>query len=245
VPVSRCGVLAAWTSTWLAGRAASDDVLRAVTEGDEGHRIVMDDGTDEPLSEALIRWRSRGGPVQAVLPVPGDLRGVPGPVSFRTAALDAGEAVHGGGYGLVPEVIAANPLSSALPYVRWRPFAVDPAPADQLELAVAQQELSDAIRDTARALLAAEVSGASGEVGDALAHARRAGERLDLPAGFPPRAVSLLAQAERMDAALRIALLDPVGGAVDAPGAAARTDALRPLVTAVRRARLAGYNAAA
>jgi len=42
---------------------------------------------------------------------------------------------------------------------------------------------------------------------------------------------------------LRIALLDPVGGAIDRTGVAARTDALRPLVTAVRRARVAGYNA--
>ena len=57
----------------------------------------------------------------------------------------------------------------------------------------------EAIRDSARALLAADVSGASGEVGEALAHARRAGERLDLPSGYPSRAVALLAQAERMD----------------------------------------------
>jgi len=76
-----------------------------------------------------------------------------------------------------------------------------------------------------------------------LAHARRAGERLDLPSGYPSRAVALLAQAERMDDVLRIALLDPVGGAIDRTGVAARTDALRPLVTAVRRARVAGYNA--
>jgi hypothetical protein len=53
----------------------------------------------------------------------------------------------------------------------------------------------------------------------------------------------LLAQAERMDDVLRIALLDPVGGAIDRTGVAARTEALRPLVTAVRRARVAGYNA--
>jgi hypothetical protein len=46
-----------------------------------------------------------------------------------------------------------------------------------------------------------------------------------------------------MDDVLRIALLDPVGGAIDRTGVAARTDALRPLVTAVRRARVAGYNA--
>ena len=61
----RCGILAAWTSTWLAGRAASDEVLRAVTAGDEGHRIVADDAAEMPLSEALIQWRTRGANVRA------------------------------------------------------------------------------------------------------------------------------------------------------------------------------------
>jgi len=239
----RCGILAAWTSTWLAGRAASDEVLRAVTAGDEGHRIVADDAAEMPLSEALIQWRTRGANVRAVLPVPGDLRGVPGPIGFRAAALEAGEAVFGGGFGLVPEILAANPASSARPYVRWRPFVVEAAPPDQIDVREAEQALGEAIRDSARALVAADVSGASGEVGEALAHARRAGERLDLPSGYPSRAVALLAQAERMDDVLRIALLDPVGGAIDRTGVAARTEALRPLVTAVRRARVAGYNA--
>jgi hypothetical protein len=243
VSAPRCGVLAAWTATWLAGRAASDEVLRATRAGDEGHRIVADDGADIPLSEALIQWRSRGGPVRAVLPVPGDLRGVPGPSGFRAAALEAGEAVFGGGFGLVPEIMAANPASSARPYVRWRAFDVEPPPPDHIDVGEAQHELTAAIRDTARALLAADVSGASGEVGEALAEARRAGERLDLPDGYPARAVALLAQAERMDGVLRIALLDPVGGAIDGMGVVARTEALRPLVTAVRRARVAGYNA--
>jgi hypothetical protein len=55
--------------------------------------------------------------------------------------------------------------------------------------------------------------------------------------------VALLAQAERMQAVLDIAASDPLGGAVDRFGASARTAALRPLATAVRRARVAGYNA--
>lgn len=230
---------------WLAGRAASDEVLRAATAGDEAHRIVAEDGSETPLSEALIRWRALGAPVRLVLPAPGDLRGVPGPAPFRAAALDAGEAIHGGGYALVPDVVAANPASSARPDVRWRTFAVDAALPDELGVADAQRELTEVIRHTAQALLAADVAGASTDVAEALAHARRAGERLDLPIGYPPRAVTLLAQAERMRAALHLATLDPVGGAVDRLGMQARDEALRPLAVAVRHARLAGYNAAA
>jgi hypothetical protein len=143
----------------------------------------------------------------------------------------------------VPEILAANPASSARPYVRWRPFAVEAAPPDLIDVREAEQALVEAIRDSARALLAADVSGASGEVGEALAHARRAGERLDLPSGYPSRAVALLAQAETHGrrAADRAARSGRWGNRRNR--VAARTDALRPLVTAVRRARVAGYNA--
>jgi hypothetical protein len=55
--------------------------------------------------------------------------------------------------------------------------------------------------------------------------------------------VALLSQADRLQAVLDLALADPIGGAVDRAGMAARAEALRPLATAVRRARMAAYNA--
>jgi hypothetical protein len=48
-----------------------------------------------------------------------------------------------------------------------------------------------------------------------------------------------------MQAVLDIAARDPHGGAIDRMGIAARASSLRPLAIAVRRARLAGYNAVA
>ena len=51
--------------------------------------------------------------------------------------------------------------------------------------------------------------------------------------------MALIAQAERMSAVLALA------GAARPAVPDLRTDALQPLVTAVRRARLAGYNAIA
>jgi hypothetical protein len=48
-----------------------------------------------------------------------------------------------------------------------------------------------------------------------------------------------------MHAVLELAAADPEGGAVDRFGMSARASALRPLEAAVRRARLAGYNARA
>ena len=49
--------------------------------------------------------------------------------------------------------------------VRWRAFPVEAAPPDHIDVREAQQALAEAIRDSARALLAADVSGASGRSG--------------------------------------------------------------------------------
>ncbi len=242
----RSGPLAAWANAWLAGQVAFDDVLRAVTGDDAPHRVVGLEAEAEgvPLSAALIHWRRVGGPVRLVLPVAGDLRGVPGPAAFRVEAVAVGEAVIGGGIGLVPEVIDHSP-SSARPSVTWQATPTEPAPADVESVADAQYELASVVRESAAALAAADVAGSPADLGPGLHEARRAGENLNLPPGFAPRAVALLAQAERLHAMLALAGADPAGGAIDRMGAAAREAALRPLAIAVRRARLAGYNAGA
>jgi hypothetical protein len=242
----RSGPLAAWTSAWLAGRVASDEVLRASAGQDAPHQVIglTDEPDAVPLSEVLIRWRRAGEPVRLVLPVAGDVRGVPAPAAFRAAALDAGEAVYGGGIGLVPEVTDHSP-SSAPDSVEWQAYEVDAPPPDFQSVADAQHELTVAIRESASAMAAADVAGWSSDIAAAVGDARRAGERVNVPPGFPPRAVALVAQAERLQAVLDLAAADPIGGAIDRMGIAARTEALRPLFVAVRRARLAGYNAGA
>ncbi len=155
---------------------------------------------------------------------------------------DAGQAAFGGGLGVVPELIEHGP-SSAPPTMLWHAYEVGAAPVDVIPLGDAQYDLGTAIRDCASDLARAGVAGSATGIGDALHDARRASERLVLPPGFPPRAVAILAQAERLSAVLDLAAADPVGGAIDTKGVAARRDALRPLELAVRRARLAAYNA--
>jgi hypothetical protein len=240
----RSGPLAAWMSAWFAGDAGPDDVVDAVTLDDAPHQVSGIALDLAPLRDVLGMWRREGSPVRMVLPVSGDVRGVPGPAEFRTAALEAEEAVCSGTLGLVPEVTEYWP-SSAPTSVVWHAFVIDPAPPDYAQLGDVQFELTSAIRDAATALTAADVAGGAADISDALRDARRAGECLNLPPNFPPRAVALLAQAERMQAVLDLAAADPEGGAIDRFGMSARAGALRPLATAVRRARLAGYNAAA
>lgn len=240
----RSGPLAAWSTAWLAGRVASDEVVRAATGSDAPHQVGGLGAFDAelvPLSEVLITWRRGGGPARLVLPVAGDVRGLPGPAEFRSAALESGEAVCGATVGIVPSVVEYAP-SSAPPTVLWQAFEIANGPADVNPVADAQYELTTAIRESASALSAADVAGWVDDIADALHDARRAGENLNLPPGFPPRAVALVAQAERLQAVLDLAALDPTGGAIDRTGIAARSGALHPLAHAVRRARLAGYN---
>ncbi|WAX57179.1 hypothetical protein M6B22_00065 [Jatrophihabitans cynanchi] len=243
----RSGPLAAWTSTWLSGHTSLDDVLDAVTGGDAPHQVggfADFDAELVSLREVLVAWRRAGGPVRVVLPVAGDVRGLPGPAQFRSAALEAGEAVCGGRVGIVPQVIDYYP-SSAPSTVLWQAFATEEVPVDHVSVADAQYELTHAIRESASALSAADVAGWIDDVADELHDARRAGEHLCLPPRFPSRAVALVAQAERLQAVLDLAERDPTGGAIDRTGIAARAEGLRPLAAAVRRARVAGYNALA
>jgi hypothetical protein len=241
------GPLAAWAAAFFTGRVSVDQAADAVIGRDAPHQVGGLPAFDVelvPLREVLIAWRRGNGAVRVVLPVAGDVRGVPGPAAFRSAALELGEAVAGPGLGVVPELIDYAP-SSAPATVLWQAFPTEPAPPDYVSVPDAQYELTTAIRESASALSAADVAGWIDDIADTLHDARHAGERLNLPPGFPPRAIALLAQAERLQAVLDLAFTDPTGGAIDRTGIAARTAALRPLATAVRRARLAGYNAEA
>jgi hypothetical protein len=244
----RSGVLAAWASAWLAGEAAYDDVLTRVTGADEPHRVtgaaVAGSEDTVPLGWALpvLRERSPDG-VAAVLPVPGDPRGLPGPGPFTTAALAAGEAVLGRGLGLVPRITEhGSALGSRTTCVLWTAYEPAARVPDPLTVAEAEHELTAATRDAASALAALDIASWRPEVADGLAKVRR-GSTPDLPPGHDGRAVRLLAQADRLSAVLDLAAVDAPGGSVTGAEARARDEALRPLHTAVRRARLAAYNA--
>lgn len=120
--------LSVWTNAWLAGHAAPDDVLDALSAWAPTHSVVAYDAVaagrtglpwpdvDAAGPMSLLRTvRSAAGsqpgggamPSIAVLqPVPGDVRGLPVGTTFAADALDAGEAVvvggPDGGIGLVP-----------------------------------------------------------------------------------------------------------------------------------------------
>lgn len=123
--------LSVWTNAWLAGQAAPDDVLDALSDWAPVHSVAAYDavaagrtglpwpdidGTGAMTLLQTVRtttgprnlegWSGRPS-LALALPVPGDVRGLPAGSQFQADALDVGEAIlvraaDGTAIGLVP-----------------------------------------------------------------------------------------------------------------------------------------------
>jgi hypothetical protein len=241
-----------WSAAWLAGSAAADDVLDALTPWSEAHDVVAADAataavTDLPTPDragtglavllALARKRcSPTGPdARIVLPTAGDVRGLPGPGALRAAAMEAGECavLAGAGLATVPAPVADGVL-------RWTVHLVDDVPpAAHPSLPDAEHELRSLVRDAADTLAALDVAKPRRGVREEIADSLRRRPRPTWPTGTPPRPLRVLQHADEVEAILLAASGDDPGGAMSSSAALARNDALRPLATAVRGARVA------
>src|SRR6185312_15099494 len=104
--------LSVWANAWLAGSAAPDDVLDALSLWAPQHFVAAYDSVsaghtglpwpevDDASAATLLRTlrtsagrRTSEPPVSVVLPVPGDVRGLPAGTGFQRDALAAGEAL--------------------------------------------------------------------------------------------------------------------------------------------------------
>lgn len=234
------GRLAVWATAWLAGRASYDDTLDAMA-GDTAHRVSGLPGTDEavPLGWALTALRGLGERrLRLVLPVPGDVRGLPAVPGLAALALDAGQAAVGTGLALVPEALGPEA-------VQWTAFPLDGAPpvAPPVEgsLRALSGSLDLAVGDAARRLTGLDVARWNPEV-PALLSGLSTAMAPGLPYDHDPLALSVLGRAQRLAAVLDLALADAPGAAVSHTQAARRDEALRPLSNAVREAIAAAFN---
>jgi hypothetical protein len=290
--------LSLWANAWLAGKAAPDDVLDAlslwapkqsVTAYDAvaaGHTglpwpDVHDAGTVTllPTLRAAVGRSSVAstglpgrlrGTINVVLPVPGDVRGLAPGTQFERDALAAGEAViitnpdhPGTAVGLVPEFSfsdaedADDDIVPELCALAWTVYSLPGAPVfDHYELGDAEYTLRSAVRSAADALCeiglgaAPDVDDPRGLVEQLLESARQH----RIPDHAPSRALRVLENAAHVDAIIAVSAgLSPSS---DSPGdriavgitqsssqAQIATDALRPLTTVVRSARMAAVNA--
>ena len=119
--------LSVWANAWLAGAAAPDDVLDALSQWAPRHSVTAYDSVaaghtglpwpdlnDAGAVSMLQTLRTAAGSglsapaIGVVLPVPGDVRGLPAGTQFQRDAIAAGEAIivgrdHSATVGLVPD----------------------------------------------------------------------------------------------------------------------------------------------
>ena len=239
--------LTVWASAWLHGSAAPDAVIDGLHTWAGLHEVVAADEAaarqlDLPAPGAVptsvvgllaVARRAGAGAGQLLLPVPGDVRGLPPEGPLAAESLRSGEVAvfTGAELAVVPNAVADGVL-------RWTVFLAGPLPpAPEPALVDAEHGLRGAVRQAATTLVELDVArhrpGVRAEIAEALEHRVRP----PWPEGTPARALRVLEQADEVEAILRVADTDNLGGAVSASVAAARSAALRPLFTAVREAR--------
>jgi hypothetical protein len=236
------GRFAVWATAWLAGRVPYDEALDAIV-GDTAHRVAGLPGTDEavPLGWALTALRGLSEHrFRLVLPVAGDVRGLPRAPGLAPLALESGQAAVGGHLVLVPE-----PLGPEV--IQWTAFPLDGVPplppAPEGNLRTVSGALDLAVADSARTLAGLDLARWNPEVPSLLAGLARTTSAPGLPPDHDPLALSVLGRAQRLARVLDLAMADAPGAAVNHAQAAARDEALRPLGQAVREAVAAAFNA--
>lgn len=227
--------LALWGAAWQSG-ASADQVL-AVLDA-TGHRAgvraanaeaaelsgLPGPGLPSAGTAQLLGLLRRAGPPGLVLPVAGDLRGLPVGGEIAIPALDAGAAV------VLPDAGVALVPADGL----WRAFGcavVHPT----LPVGEVTQLVDDAVSEATRALARADIASQTGDPRQAVRRVIMA-EAVDTPPGMPAAASSLLAKSITLQALLSVAANHPTA-AVTSRELAVVDDALHPLASAVREAR--------
>ncbi|WP_028476777.1 hypothetical protein [Nocardia sp. CNY236] len=265
---SPSATLTVWASSWLAGRSAPDDVLAALHAWAPRHTITAGD----PLTGGRtdLPWSAHGNPsgsgvtalltlirqtmsrpeaqLRLVLPIPGDVRGVPTGTAFAADAIDAEEGVLIGvpgadGTGLIPQRVDEGTL-------QWAVYntPVPPAPTADLSLGEAEYAMREAVRDAADALmeLHTTIVGVSEADPRTLIEAELADySRHRYPDSIPLRARRILDTADHVAAILAVAQREPASAPTSASATGAQESLLRPLWDAIRAARLVAVHASA
>lgn len=256
--------LSVWANAWLAGRAAPDDVLDALSAWAPMQSVAAYDAIS--IGEAGVAWsgsgtgggvtllatlRTAAGPMYPVLPVPGDVRGLPVGTEFSRDALAVGEAVilpqprSETAVGLVPELADADPETGRCATLTWTVYALPTVPAvEQHELGAAEYALRSAVRTAAGELtaLGARYTGPD-DPRDLVEDLLAAGRQHRIPDHAPTRAVRVLENAALVDAIITVGAGRVTTAAQSLSRAQQTSAALQPLSAVVRTARAAAVQA--
>ncbi len=232
------GAFTAWANSWLRGAVSYDAAVSAIRGAGIGTvRGLMDHPEPNPLGWALSAVRASGGtPLRLVLPVAGDIRGVPPITELVAATTRAGQLVIGSDLAFAPDV---DPSADG----GWLAFEIPGgvsdgvSPGEQQTVEQAEGCLRLAVFEATDALAALDVARWNPGV-ESLGR----GEVLRLPPDHEPTAAALAGRALQLAAILDLARADAPGAAINAHGAAHRETALRPLSVAVREALMTAYS---
>ncbi|MBA3279367.1 MAG: hypothetical protein H0U22_11760 [Geodermatophilaceae bacterium] len=238
------GALTAWANSWLRGAVSYDAALAAIHEAGIGTvRGLSNQPEPAPVGWALSTLRSAGGrPLRLVLPVPGDIRGVPDSPGLAAAATHAGQLVVAPGVAFLPDPNPDPDPSADRVWLSWELADAMPAnatPGEQQTVSQAEGALRHAVLDATDVLAALDVARWNPGVESLLCRE----PLLALPHDHEPSAVALATRATRLGAILELAWTAAPGGALNAHGAVSRDAALRPLSVAVREALMTAYSA--
>lgn len=228
--LSAAGRLAAWGTAALTGQVSPDDAADQVTGShDAAHRVLGLPGEDGAvnLPYALGRLRVLGVTgLRLVLPVPGDATGLPGPPDFNERAVVRGEAVVTVGatrLGLLCETRGT-----------WSTHVVADGGPVPLPLEDAARDLSRVMREATELLVRLDLTRWEPAAAEVLAERSRA-VRPELPMSADHQAQTVLLQALRVGRIVDLAR-NGDGAAVTSAEMTARTEVLRDLDRAARRA---------
>ncbi|MEV0292242.1 hypothetical protein [Nocardia sp. NPDC050710] len=265
---SPSATLTVWAGSWLAGNSAPDDVLEALHAWAPKHTIAAGDPATGGRSD--LPWPSRGNQpgfgmmallkviretmaqpgaqLRLVLPVPGDVRGLPVGTVFAADAIEAEEGLIIGvpgaeGTGLIPLWVDDDT-------VQWTLYStpIPPEPGPDMSLGEAEYTMREAVRDAADALMKLHTTavGAADSDPRELIEAELADySRHDYPESIPLRARRILDTADHVAAILTVAQREPASSPTSATAIGAQETLLRPLWDAIRAARLVAVHAAA
>ncbi|OBI48653.1 hypothetical protein A5707_17710 [Mycobacterium kyorinense] len=268
--------LSVWANAWLAGRAAPDDVLDALSRWAPAQSVTAYDAVaaghtglpwpdldDAGAMSLLQTLRTAAGrpPMSApainlVLPVPGDVRGLAAGTQFERDALAAGEAVVVSdrddstvAVGLVPDFGSDDADTDARESgaLSWTVYSLSGLPvAGHDELGDAEYGLRSAVRSAAEALGAIGLGSTGSDVDDPRGLVEQQLETTRchrIPDHAPRRAVRVLETAAHVDAIVTVSAELSRVRTQSSSEAQIADDALRPLATVVRSARMAAISA--
>ena len=246
---SDAGRFVAWGNAYIAGSVSLDVAASAITGEVDLHRVDSWDGRDEPhaVTYALGLIRNMGvAGLRLVLPVPGDVIGVPGPFAAAAVATNAGEAVVTVADTSIPAMMFV-PKTTTIDnrtVTMWHSLSVDAtrAPYGLPTLAEADRHLTEAVADSTRALAQLDLARGREEFARDLVRLERATEHINVPSSLPARAQRMIASGHRLRGIVDIAQRTD-GASVSATAANMRRDALHPLDQAARYALCAAYSA--